>query len=64
MTHISHTHFPQQLGRKTSSFREDIIGPYSKWPRRMPPRTGAKVKISATIVGASIFAHCALPLIF
>jgi hypothetical protein len=42
---------------------EDVIGPYSRWPRRrktMHRRTTAV----AAVVAAGIFAHCGGPLVF
>lgn len=42
----------------------EIIGPYSDWPRRRRRKGGRRVAVSAGVVAAGVFVHCAVPLMF
>jgi hypothetical protein len=38
---------------------EEIIGPYSRWPRRRKRARGSAATLAAVVVGAGLFVHCA-----
>jgi hypothetical protein len=41
---------------------EDIIGPYSPWPRRKPRRGRRALALASTVAAVGVMIHCALPL--
>jgi len=55
---------PQRPYAPLPDIQQDVVGPYSQWPRRNRMQSKKIIGISAAALATGTFVHCALPFIF
>ncbi|MDA5092845.1 hypothetical protein O2N63_01945 [Aliiroseovarius sp. KMU-50] len=59
MTYV--TDIPDRMKSKLP--RENIVGPYSKWPRKTKTSRRKKLAVASSVGVAAVFVHCVAPLL-